>query len=197
MSAPLQQPPSPTGPVTCDDAAVAAIKVDHWIDPLSDGTHILIRPLEAMDRDREFTFIKSLSPEARHSRFLATMKEPSSPVLDQMMDVDYQQRMAYVALQMMDGVLTEIGVARYAAMGIEGECESAVVVADAWQRKGLGKRLMIHLIDAARTNGFTHMQSMDSATNSHMRRLAQSLGFVSRPDPLDATQVVHRLKLKS
>lgn len=195
MSAPPLQPPCPGSPVPSDDPDVPDIRVDHWVDPLRDGTHILIRPLEAMDRNREFIFIRNLSPQSRHSRFLASMREPGNQVLDQMMDIDYRQRMAYVALQMVDGVLTEIGVARYAATDIAGECESAVVVADAWQRKGLGKRLMIHLINAARFNGFADMLSMDSATNSHMRLLAQSLGFASRPDPLDATQVVHRLNL--
>jgi GNAT superfamily N-acetyltransferase len=195
MSA-LPIPSASTAAPLCDsDAAIADLRVDHWIDPLSDGTYILIRPLEAMDRDREFAFIKNLSPESRHFRFLATMKEPGAPLLDQLMDIDYQQRMAYVALYMDDGVLTEIGVARYAALDGDSQCESAVVVADQWQRKGLGRQLMKHLIAAARLNGFTHMMSMDSAINVHMRRLAHTLGFDSQEDPLDATQVVFRLKL--
>jgi len=167
----------------------------HWIDPLSDGTHILIRPLEPKDRDREFAFINNLSPESRHLRFLSTLKEPSESLLNQLMDLDYRQRMAYVALTMQDGQLIEIGVARYAATRDEGQCEAAVVVADAWQRKGLGKRLMQHLIDAARCNGFHGMMSMDYATNSAMHRLATALGFECLQDPLDATQVIYRLKL--
>nr|WP_082334034.1 GNAT family N-acetyltransferase [Pseudomonas syringae] len=155
---------------------------------------MLIRPLKAEDREREFAFIKNLSPESRHSRFLVTMKEPGEPLLDQLMDIDYQQRMAYIALHMDDGLLTEIGVARYAADDA-AQCESAIAIADAWQRKGLGRQLMGHLIDAARINGFQHMMSMDSASNSPMRHLARALGFTSGGDPLDATQVVYRLHL--
>ncbi|MDH0747181.1 GNAT family N-acetyltransferase [Pseudomonas sp. GD03842] len=167
----------------------------HWIDPLNDGSHVLIRPLEAKDRDREFAFIKGLSPESRHFRFLGTIKEPSDSMLNQLMDVDYHQRMAYVALFMEGGQLQEIGVARYAAAPGDRTCESAVVVADRWQNKGLGKRLMDHLIDAAKANGFECMISIDSAANAHMRRLADCLGFECHKDPLDATQVVYRLKL--
>ncbi|POD74068.1 GNAT family N-acetyltransferase [Pseudomonas syringae group genomosp. 3] len=175
-------------------SAVSRLGIDHWITPLDDGSHVLIRPLKAEDRAREFAFIKNLSPESRHFRFLVTMKEPGEPLLDQLMDIDYRQRMAYVALHMDDGLLTEIGVARYAADD-STQCESAIAVTDAWQRKGLGRQLMGHLINAARLNGFQHMTSMDSASNSPMRHLAKALGFTSGGDPLDATQVVYRLEL--
>ncbi|MGC6369869.1 GNAT family N-acetyltransferase [Pseudomonas sp. K2I15] len=174
---------------------VPDVKTDHWIDPLKDGSHVLIRPLEAKDREREFAFIKNLSPESRHFRFLGTITEPGIALMNQLMDVNSQYQMAYVALFMDGGHLIEVGVARYASAEGDTQCESAVVVADQWQRKGLGKRLMQHLIDAARLNGFESMMSMDSAVNSHMRRLAQDLGFESHHDPLDATQVVYRLAL--
>ncbi|WP_439849737.1 GNAT family N-acetyltransferase [Pseudomonas syringae] len=188
------QPSSAGGNATRKKSASSRLRLDHWVAPLNDGTHVLIRPLKTEDRAREFAFIKNLSSESRHFRFLVTMQEPGEPLLDQLMDIDYQQRMAYIALHMDDGLLTEIGVARYAADDSE-QCESAIAVADAWQRKGLGKQLMGHLIDAARLNGFQHMTSMDAASNSHMRHLARSLGFTSGGDPLDATQVVYRLRL--
>lgn len=174
---------------------VSAVQTDHWIDPLKDCTHVLIRPLEAKDREREFAFIKNLSPESRHFRFLCSITEPGNALMNQLMAVNSPQQMAYVALFMDGGHLIEIGVARYASAEGDTQCESAVVVADQWQNKGLGKRLMQHLIDAARLNGFESMMSMDSAVNTHMRGLAQELGFDSHRDPLDATQVVYRLAL--
>ncbi|WP_339456091.1 GNAT family N-acetyltransferase [Pseudomonas sp. EA_65y_Pfl1_P120] len=171
------------------------VETDHWIDPLKDGTHVLIRPLEASDREREFAFIKNLSAQSRHFRFLCSITEPGHALMNQLMDINSKQQMAYVALFMDGGHLIEVGVARYASAEGDTQCESAVVVADQWQRKGLGKRLMQHLIDAARLNGFKSMMSMDSAVNSPMRGLAQDLGFESRRDPLDGTQVVYRLAL--
>jgi GNAT superfamily N-acetyltransferase len=187
---------SPTGTSELpENSHAGAHEKHHWIEPLNDGTHILVRPLEAKDRDREFAFIKNLSPQSRHFRFLATINEPGQPMLDQLMDLDYHKRMAYVGLIMDQGQLTEIGVARYAALADTSQCESAVVVADEWQHKGLATLLMKHLINTARHNGFTEMFSIDSATNSGMHRLANKLGFVGRQDPLDASQVIYRLNL--
>jgi GNAT superfamily N-acetyltransferase len=186
----LPTPPAPALALNKDD-----IITTYWIEPLKNGIQIMIRPLESKDREREFAFIKALSPESRHFRFLCTMNEPSEGLLDQLMGLDYARRMAYVALTVEEGQLCEIGVARYAASGLKTVCESAVVVADKWQRQDLAKKLMKHLIDAAKVNGFDLMFSIDSATNSHMHRLAEALGFECGADPLDATQVVYRLNL--
>lgn len=182
-------------PELTEHLPTGALGKHHWIEPLNDGTHVLIRPLEPQDREREFAFIKHLSPQSRRLRFLATINEPSESMLDQLMDVDCCRRMAYVGLSMDQGKLIETGIARYAALADSSQCESAVVVADSWQRKGLGTLLMKHLINTARLNGFTEMLSIDSEVNSGMHRLANKLGFVRRQDPLDATQVIHRLNL--
>jgi GNAT superfamily N-acetyltransferase len=155
----------------------------------------LIRPLEPKDREREFAFIEHLSPASRHFRFLCALTEPSEALMRELMTVDYKQRVAYIALNLQGGQLVEVGVARYAAAAGDTQCEAAVVVDDQWQRKGLGKQLMLHLIEAAKINGFRGMMSMDSADNTPMRRLATQLGFERRRDPLDATQVVYRLAI--
>lgn len=97
--------------------AYASIAGQHWIEALRDGRHVLIRPLSEKDREREYAFIKRLSPESRHMRFLAQINEPSGTMLDQLMDTDNRLRLAYVALVHDNGQLIEIGVSRYAATG--------------------------------------------------------------------------------
>lgn len=175
-------------------AAYAAVAGQYWIEALGDGRHVLIRPLEEKDREREYAFIQRLSPESRHMRFLAQISEPGTALLDQLMDTDGQQRLAYVALVHENGELIEIGISRYAATG-ERECECAVTVADEWQRLGLGTTLMEHLIKAARRNGFRQMYSVDASSNGPMRELTKTLGFETRSDPDDSCQVIHRLNL--
>ncbi|MEJ1228248.1 GNAT family N-acetyltransferase [Pseudomonas sp. CCNWLW56] len=175
-------------------ALYASISGKHWVQALKDGRHVLIRPLRDEDRQREYDFIKRLSPESRHMRFLAQVTEPGTALLDQLMDVDCKARMAYIALVHDNGQLVEIGVSRYCATA-EHECECAVTVADAWQHLGLGTLLMEHLIDAARKNGFRQMYSVDAASNAAMRDLAHGLGFETRTDPDDTRQVIHRLYL--
>lgn len=168
---------------------------EHWIQPLKDGGHVLIRPLRAEDREREKAFIMRLSPESRHFRFLCQIKEPGEAMLDQLMTVDQRQHMAYVALAHVDGELQEVGISRYAACAEPGECECAVTVDDKWQHHGLGSLLLGHLIDKARANGYTTMYSIDSAANTAMHQLAHDLGFSTSRDPDDTSQVIHRLSL--
>ncbi len=175
-------------------AAYAAVTGKYWIEALKDGRHVLIRPLAEKDREREYAFIKRLSPESRHMRFLAHVNEPGAALLDQLMDTDNKQRTAYIALVHENGQLIEIGISRYAATA-EHECEIAVTVADEWTHLGLGTALMEHLIKSARQNGFRQMYSVDSSSNTAMRDLAKALGFETRNDPNDSTQVIHRLCL--
>ncbi|CAH0163431.1 GNAT superfamily N-acetyltransferase [Pseudomonas frederiksbergensis] len=173
-------------------AAYAAVPGKYWIEALKDGRHVLIRPLLEKDRELEYAFIKRLSPESRHMRFLAQINEPGAAMLDQLMDTDNKQRMAYIALVHENGKLIEIGISRYAATS-EHECECAVTVADEWQHLGLGTALMEHLIKAARRNGFNQMYSIDAASNTSMRDLTKALGFERHNDPNDSRQVIHRL----
>ena len=175
-------------------AAYAAVSGQYWIEALRDGRHVLIRPLTEKDREREYAFIKHLSPESRHMRFLAQVNEPGTAMLDQLMDVDGKKRLAYIALIHDNGKLIEIGVSRYAATA-DNECECAVTVADEYQHLGLGTALMEHLIKAARKNGFRQMYSIDAASNAPMRDLAKALGFETRHDPDDSRQVIHSLYL--
>lgn len=175
-------------------AAYAAVSGKYWIEALKDGRHVLIRPLEEQDRERENNFIKRLSPESRHMRFLAQIREPGTALLNQLMDTDNEQRTAYIALVHENGQLIEIGISRYAATGAH-ECECAVTVADEWQHLDLASALMEHLIKSARKNGFRQMYSVDASSNAPMRDLAKALGFETNNDPDDIRQVIHRLDL--
>lgn len=167
---------------------------EHWLPALRDGRHVLVRPLAPEDRQREYAFIRHLSAEARHMRFLAQVKEPDAVLMDKLMDTDGKQRAAFIALAHEDGKLIEVGISRYAAAE-PGECECAVTVADEFAKGGLGTFLMQRLIDAARQNGFQAMYSVDASNNTPMRHLATALGFERHLDPDDLRQVIYRLKL--
>ncbi|WP_028614271.1 GNAT family N-acetyltransferase [Pseudomonas sp. LAIL14HWK12:I12] len=168
---------------------------EHWIEALDNGTHVLIRPLQAKDRERERAFIERLSPQSRHFRFLCQIKEPGEAMLDQLMAVDQDRQAAYVALAHVDGELQEVGISRYAAIAGKDECECAVTVLDSWQHHGLGRLLLKHLTDHARAKGMRQIYSIDSAANLAMRDLAKAAGFTTSTDPDDPAQVIHRLNL--
>ena len=184
----------PTGDLPTK-ASIAELDGDHWIEKLSDGSRVLLRPIRPEDRERERKFIERLSSEARHFRFLGEIREASPALLDQLVNVDYHNSTAFVALVHDNGTLREVGVSRYSASGDDKHCECAVTVSDDWQHRGLGVALMRHLIDLARRNGFRQMFSMDASANESMRELAKYLGFRCTRDPGDATQVIHTLDL--
>jgi hypothetical protein len=58
-------------------AAYAAIPHEHWIEQLDDGRHVLVRPLTAEDREREYNFIKGLSPSRRTRAFWVKSTSPA------------------------------------------------------------------------------------------------------------------------
>lgn len=165
-------------------------------ETLRDGSRILVRPICKQDAQLERNFIEGLSPQSRRFRFLASIKSPSEALLKQLTDLDESKEAAFIALTTDSTQQREVGVARFSAQR-DGSAEIAVTVDDHWQGKGLATLLMQRLIEVARERGIERLYSIDSADNHAMRDLAGHLGFSCKPDPLDATQVVHSLQLRS
>jgi GNAT superfamily N-acetyltransferase len=163
-------------------------------ETLRDGSRVVIRPISRTDLDLERDFITALSPEARWFRFLNATGVPSEALLKQLTDIDDERDVALVALTEDNGRQVEVGVARFSATSGH-RAEVAVVVSDDWRHRGLGTVLMKRLIQIARERGISALYSVDVAHNHPMRKFAELLGFERRPDPGDATQVIHTLAL--
>ncbi|UBM27440.1 GNAT family N-acetyltransferase [Pseudomonas sp. p1(2021b)] len=168
---------------------------EHWIEHLSDASVVLIRPLREQDHERDKRFLSTITYESRRFRFIAGLSSGLPNLDSRLMPVDYHQRMAYVALAHVDGKLQQVGVSRYAGIPGSHNCECAVAVSEQWQRKGLGRLLLKHLIDAARRNGYQCMISRDVANNYAMHRLVKALGFTSRYLGGDVSEILHELDL--
>lgn len=167
-----------------------------WAETLNDGSRVLIRPLTTADVAQHAAFIANLSPRSRHSLFLGGIARLSDRELRRMCDVDQAEQMAYVAIDAHQPD-AQIGVCRYAFSDPAQGAEISVAVADAWQRRGLGTRLLQHLIDFARAHRITRLFSIDDAGNEPMRHLARRFGFAEVRDPDNPHQVVFSLDLKS
>ncbi len=167
----------------------------HWGSTLADGTKVLIRPIGPQDAAAERAFIESLSPESRRNRFLGQVSHPSDEFIHQLTDIDYINDVALAAIAPEGAGYRIVGVSRYAVDTSRKACECAVVVADAWQGKGLGTALMECLKTLAAERGLHSMRSVDLAENWEMRDLASALGFHSCPDPDDPHQVIHTISL--
>jgi GNAT superfamily N-acetyltransferase len=164
---------------------------------LRDGTSVLVRPIRASDAELEREFIEGLSHDSRRFRFLGEVKSLSPDAIQALVNVDQLRDVALVALIAEGAHKREIGVCRYNARSDGVTCECAVAVSDDWQHRGLGTLLMQELIEIARARGIECMYSLDAAENAAMRELAAHLGFARKPDPNDATLVLHCLDLKA
>lgn len=166
-----------------------------WREALSDGSQVLIRPMRRQDADADRAFIQGLSAASRRMRFLGQMSSPSDELVDALTDIDYINDVALAAVIERDGKERIVGVSRYAVDATRRRCECAVVVADDWQKKGLGTALMQKLIKVAQERGLEKMESIDLAENAEMHGLAEYLGFRRRQDPDDFRQVIYSLQL--
>jgi len=153
---------------------------------LRDGTHVTIRPIGPQDAQREQAFVRGLSPESRYFRFMNTVRELSPAMLDRFTHPDSAREVALVALADEGVEPKQIAVARCAALAERDSWEFAIVVADAWQGRGLGSRMMRELIAAARARGAARIEGVVLASNHRMLELMRSLGFDIATVPEDA-----------
>ena len=126
----------------------------------------------------EQEFIKGLSDETSRMRFFRTIKDLSHEDLVRFCNIDYDREMAIIA-EVRDGdKRKEIGVARLITEPGQKRGEFAVVVADGYQGKGLGTKLMDMLIEIATEKGLESIYGIMLQENKRMIRLAQKLGSI-------------------
>ena len=69
--------------------------------------------------------------------------------IDSMTHIDYHRHMAFAVTTVSDGVEQFVGVGRYVVDAATLSAEVALVLADAWQGQGLGRRLLSTLLEHA------------------------------------------------
>ena len=152
---------------------------------LSDATGVTIRPIRPEDAELEQDFVRGLSNDTKYFRFVETLRELSPALLARFTQIDYDREMALLAVTETAGKEAVLGIARYITNPDAESCEFALVVSDRWQRKGLGRKLMTALLDAARAQGLKRMEGEVLATNQAMLRLAAGLEFSIADNPDD------------
>ena len=168
------------------------------IETLREGSAMLVRPIRPEDATMERAFVEGLSDQTRYMRFFHPARTLSPRLLARFTQLDYEREMALIALPVNDGAACAeppvaaasasaaagplmAGVARYSPDASGTACEFAVTVADAWQRRGVGKLLMQRLIDAARAAGYQRMTGSVLTINAPMRALMRQLQFIAQP----------------
>ena len=148
------------------------------------GTAVMLRPLRPEDIDIESAFVRGLSAESRHNRLLGGTINITREYLERLTRIDYSRDMALAATLMLEKEVL-IGVARYVRDAEGNAAEFAIVVADTWHGRGIGKRLLERLATIARKRGVQRLYGDVLAINRPMLGLVQKLGFVLSRNPDD------------
>jgi acetyltransferase len=172
--------------------------------PLRGGGEYMVRPIHPDDASMLQELMHHLSPESRYFRFVSSLVELPPTMLARFTLIDYDREMALVAVFKerragpdgeISGTERIVGVSRYITNPDRSSCEFALVVADDFNGKGLGSRLMQSIMDVARDKGLAEMEGLVLANNPGMLKLMRSLGFAVKPfaeDP-DFKLVTHAL----
>jgi acetyltransferase len=152
---------------------------------LADGAQLKLRPIRPEDAQIETEFIALLSQRSMRLRFLSGLKTLTPQMLARFTQIDYDREMAFIAVEGEGGREREVGVCRYIALPDGKTCEFAIVVADDWQARGLGRRMMARLMEVAAARGLETMVGYVAADNVGMLDLCAALGFAIERDADD------------
>ncbi len=144
---------------------------------LSDGGTAHIRPIRPDDGPLLVDFHSRQSPESVYFRFFSPRPRLSDRQVEQLVNVDYRNRMAFVVLEGDD----LIAVARYEPVdtGDQGhdEAEVAFFVDDGHNGRGLATILLEYLAVAARQTGRRRLSATVLPENQKMLKVFRAVGF--------------------
>jgi acetyltransferase len=154
--------------------------VSQW--QMKDGSSVTIRPIRAEDESRMVEFHKGLSDATVYLRYFQVQRFESRVEHERLIRkcfLDYDREMALVAerLNKETGTHELLAVGRLVRQRDKREAELGVVVADRWQRTGLGTELVHRLIEIARCEGIGHIRANILSENAAMIALAKHFHF--------------------
>jgi acetyltransferase len=107
--------------------------------------------------------------------------------------VDYDRTMAIVAEVEHAGDRQLIGVGRLVADADHSNAEYAVLIADDWQGRGVGRLLTAYCLEICRTWGINYVFAETTTDNERMRRIFQKYGFHLKRSNND--EILYELRL--
>jgi RimJ/RimL family protein N-acetyltransferase len=137
---------------------------------------ILIRPIRPDDKRMLEDGLRHLSDESVQRRFLTLKRSFSRSELRYLTEVNGRDHVALVAEYPGDPVRRLIAVARFVRLADDPTAaEAAIVVADDWQRRGVGTELVEQLATEARRAGIARFTATISSENVAAQRLMHRL----------------------
>lgn len=156
------------------------------------GDAMTLRTLGPEDREAVAAMHGRCSADSRRMRYFS-----AKPGLPDRFFARYLERSRGISLivEEDDGIVAMA----HLMYTVPGSAELAFLVEDAWQGRGLGRRLAVRLIDVGTAEGLTRLTASVMSDNTRMRRLLTSLGGATSrgddPAVLDITIALGRTVL--
>jgi acetyltransferase len=171
-----------------------------WTETTRDGQVFAVRPIRPDDEPLLVAFHGTLSGESVRLRYMHPYKLDERTAHERLIRacfVDYDREMALVAERMVEPGRREILAVGRLSRDRDGHdgAEFALLVADAWQKRGIGRALLRRLVEVARRERMTRVYADILTANTGMQRLCDELGFTLDPMP-DAGVIPAVLELR-
>jgi acetyltransferase len=158
------------------------------------GIDVLVRPIRPEDEPLVARFHETLSERTVYLRYLAHLKlnqRVAHQRLSRLCFVDYARDMSLVVEREDGGANHGRGREILAIGRLSGtrpaEAEFSLLVADAYQRQGLGRELLRRLVEIGRAEGRHRITADIDPANVAMQAICRELGFQLQREPEDPT----------
>jgi acetyltransferase len=142
---------------------------------------LVLRPIRPEDESLLVKFHEGLSAASVYSRYLHDMELSARVAHERLLRiccVDYARDMVLVAEGTeVSGEKEIVAVGRLSRLGGGTEAELSVLIADRWQKMGLGSRLLGDLLRAGKAEGLVRVLAHMLPENQGMRRVCAKAGF--------------------
>ena len=143
---------------------------------LRDGSTLRLRPPTEGDADAMLGFFRDLSQQSLYLRFHG-FPRLGPELVEQMIEPDWRERGALLGSVVEDGAEKVVALASYVRLREPTTAEAAFAVADSFQQRGIGTRLVEQLAARAARHGLDRFVAEVVADNRKMLGVFESLGF--------------------
>jgi acetyltransferase len=146
-----------------------------WL--MRDGTPVLLRPMKPEDEPLVADFLHKCSDDTIYFRYFRLIKNWTHEMLIRFTQNDYDRELGLMAIGQPPSPEVMMGVSRLVIDRQQRTAEFAVIVADPWQGKGLGPKLLEQVIAIARDQEVKLLWGEVLSANQPMLDLAKKIGF--------------------
>ena len=144
---------------------------------IRDGSTVFLRPIQRGDVDRLLSLVRRFSRETMYLRFHHVVTKMSREEATRFCTINYDHTFALVVTIGEENGEKLLAVARYYRLPREDAAEFAIVVADRYQKQGIGTHMMKELAAAAKSSGIRFLQGEVLVENKDMMHVIESCGF--------------------